>query len=127
MKRRRTYVSCVPYASAVDSLMYEIFCTRQDIVHAVEVLSRYMSKPVKEHWTTVKRVFNYLHGTTCHGLCYQGKLGLDRVLDIHVFVDENWVGELDCRRYIRGYVFNLFGGETSWMRKRQAVVSLSTT
>jgi pyruvate carboxylase len=27
---------------------------------------------------------------------------------------------------LHGYVFNLFGGEISWMRKRQVVVELST-
>jgi hypothetical protein len=50
-------MSHVPYASAVGSLMYAMVCTRPDIAHAVGVLSRYMSKPGKEHWTTVKRVF----------------------------------------------------------------------
>jgi hypothetical protein len=36
---------------------------------------------------------------------------------------EIWiVGDLQAR-----YVFNLFGGEISWMSKRQAVVALSTT
>jgi hypothetical protein len=48
---------------------------------------------------------------------------LDRVVDIHGFVD---VGDLDRRRYTSGYVFNLFGGAISWMSKRQAVVALST-
>jgi hypothetical protein len=52
---------------------------------------------------------------------------LDRVLDIHGFVDANWVGDLDHRRSTSGYVFNLFGGAISWMRKRQVVVALSTT
>eukprot|EP00253_Pinus_taeda_P031636 PITA_31636 len=42
-------MSCVPYASAVGSLMYAMFCTRPDIAHAVGVLSRFMSKPGKEH------------------------------------------------------------------------------
>jgi phosphoribosyl-AMP cyclohydrolase len=28
---------------------------------------------------------------------------------------------------LQGYVFNLFGGAISWMRKRQSVVALSTT
>jgi hypothetical protein len=80
-------MSHVPYASAVGSLMYAMVCTRPDIAHAVGVLSRYMSKPGKEHWTTVKRVFRYLRGTTSYGLCYQGRLGLDRVVDLHGFVD----------------------------------------
>jgi hypothetical protein len=102
-------------------------CTRPEISHVVGVLSRYMSKPGKEHWTTVKRVFRYLCGTTIYGLCYQGRPGLDRVLDIHVFVDADWAGDMDHRRLTSGYVFNLFGGEISWMRKRKYVVALSTT
>jgi hypothetical protein len=49
------------------------------------------------------------------------------VLDIHGFVDADWAGDLDHRRSTSGYVFNLFGGEINWMRKRQFVVALSTT
>jgi hypothetical protein len=116
----------VPYPSAVGSLMYAMVCTRPNIAHAVGVLSRYMSKLGKEHWITVKRVFMYLHGTTSYGLCYQGRLGLDRVLEIHGFVDVDWVGDLDRRIYTSGYVFNLFGGAISWMHKREVVVALST-
>jgi hypothetical protein len=120
-------MSHVPYASVVGSLMYEMVCTRPDIANAVGVLRRYVSKPRKENWTTIKRVFKYLHGTTSYGLCYQGRPGLDRVLDIHGFVDADWFGHLDRIIYTSGYVFNLFGGAISWMRKRHAIVSLSTT
>eukprot|EP00253_Pinus_taeda_P024921 PITA_24921 len=63
----------VPYESAVGSVMYAMVCTRPDIAHVVGVLSRFMSKPRKEHWTTVKRVFRYLRGTSDYGLCYQGR------------------------------------------------------
>ena len=42
-------MSRVPYASAVGSLMYAMVCTRPDIAHAVSVISRFMSKPRKEH------------------------------------------------------------------------------
>jgi hypothetical protein len=80
-------MSHILYASAVGSLMYAMVCTRPDIAHAVGVLSRHMSKPGKEHWTTVKRVFRCLHSNTSYGLCYQGRPGLDRVVDIHGFVD----------------------------------------
>eukprot|EP00253_Pinus_taeda_P018330 PITA_18330 len=120
-------MSHVPYASAVGSLMYAMVCTRPDIAHALGVLSRSMSKPRKEHWTIVKRVFRHLRGTSDYGLCYQGRLGLDRVLDIRGFVDVDWVGDLDQRRFTSGYVFNLFGGAVSWMSKKQSVVALSTT
>ena len=64
-------MSHVPYASAIGSLMYAMVCTRSDIAHAVGVLRRYMSKPEKEHWTSIKRVFRYLRGTTSLlGMCY---------------------------------------------------------
>ena len=77
-----------------------------------------MSKPGKEHWTTVKRVFWYLCGTTYYAICYQGRPGANRVLDIEVFVDVDWAGDLDRRRSTSGYVFKLFGGAISWMSRR---------
>eukprot|EP00253_Pinus_taeda_P035768 PITA_35768 len=78
----------------------------------------FMSKPRKEHWTTVKWVFRYLRRTIDYGLCYQGRPGLDRVLDIRGFVDAEWVGDLDQRRSTSGGVFNLFGCAVSWMSKK---------
>jgi len=42
-------MSHVPYASAVGSLMYVMVCSRPEIAHVVGVLSRFMSKPRKEH------------------------------------------------------------------------------
>jgi len=120
-------MSRVPYASAVGSLMYAMVYTRPNIAHAMPVLSRFMSKPWKEHWIAVKWVFRYFCGTSDYGLCYQGRPGLDRVLDIRGFVDAEWAGDLDQRRSTSGYVFNLFGGAVSWISKKQSVVALSTT
>jgi hypothetical protein len=42
-------MSCVPYVSAVGSLMYAMVCTRSDIAPAVGVLRRYMSKLGNDH------------------------------------------------------------------------------
>jgi hypothetical protein len=55
--------------------MYAMVCTILDIAHAVGVLSRYVSKPGKEHWIAIKRVFRYLCGTTNYAMCYQGRPG----------------------------------------------------
>ena len=120
-------MSHVPYASVVGSLMYAMVCTRPDIFHAVGDLRRYMSNMGKEHWTTIKRVFKYLCGTKNHAICYQGRVVPDRMLDVHGFVDVNWVGYMDHRRSTSGYVFNLFGGAISWMSKKHVVVELSNT
>jgi len=75
----------------------------------------------------VKWFFRYLCGTSDYGLCYQGRAQLDRILGIHGFFYVYWSRYLGQRRYISGYVFNLFGGAVSWIRKRQFVVALSTT
>ena len=48
-EEERDHMSKVPYASAIGSLMYVIVCTRPDIAHAVEVVSRFMSRPRKQH------------------------------------------------------------------------------
>ena len=80
-------MSRVPCTSAVGILMYPMVRKRPDIAHAVGFLSRYMSKTGKEHWTTVKRVFRYLRGTTNYAICYQGRLGPDIVIDVHGFFD----------------------------------------
>ncbi|KAK8914337.1 hypothetical protein KSP39_PZI023872 [Platanthera zijinensis] len=116
----------VPYASAVGSLMYAMVCTRPDIAQAVGVLSRYMAKPGKEHWSAVKRVFRYLRGTSDYSICYEGA-ETGRVLDVVGHVDSDWGGDLDSRRSTSGYVFTLFGGAISWMSRRQGVVALSST
>eukprot|EP00253_Pinus_taeda_P034798 PITA_34798 len=120
-------MSHVPYASAVGSLMYAMVYNRPDIAYAMGVLSKFMLKLGKEHWTVVKRVFRYLRGTSNYGLCYQGRPRLDKVLNIRGFVDVDWARDLDQRRSTSGYVFSLFGGAVNWMSKKQSVVALSTT
>jgi len=39
----------VPYASVVGCLMYAMVCTRPDLAHAVSQVSKYMSKPGRQH------------------------------------------------------------------------------
>lgn len=44
----------VPYASVVGSLMYVMVCSRPDLAYAVNLVSRFMGSPGKQHWMTVK-------------------------------------------------------------------------
>jgi len=62
------YMSKVPYASTVGSLIYTMVCTRPNIAHAVGVVSRYMNNPGKEHWMAVKWILKYLKDTTNQAL-----------------------------------------------------------
>ena len=52
-EEERDHMSKVPYALAIGSLMYAMVCTRPDIAHVVGVVSRFMSKPGKQHWEVV--------------------------------------------------------------------------
>ncbi|GFY98579.1 hypothetical protein Acr_12g0011200 [Actinidia rufa] len=79
----KEYMSKVPYALAVGSLMYAMVCTRPDIAQAVGMISRFMSTPGKEHWEVVKEI--RLQG----------------------YVDSDMAGDVDGRKSTTGYVFTL--------------------
>ena len=46
-------MSKVPYSSVVGSLMYAMICSLLDLSYVVNVASRYMVNPGKEHWKVV--------------------------------------------------------------------------
>ena len=44
----------VQYVSVVGCLIYAMVCTRPDLAHAVSQVSKFISKPGKQHWEVVK-------------------------------------------------------------------------
>ncbi|GJR72297.1 retrotransposon protein, putative, ty1-copia subclass [Tanacetum coccineum] len=86
-------MSKVPYANAVRSLMYLMVCTRPDIVYAVNVVSRYLGNPGKNHWEAVKWILKYLWGTAHVGLVYQTNRG--NHVDVTGFVDSDYAKDPD--------------------------------
>ena len=71
-KEERDHMSKMPYASAIGSLMYAMVCTRSDIAHAVGVVSKFMNRPGKQHWETVKWILRYLKGSLDTYICFTG-------------------------------------------------------
>ena len=59
------------YASINGSLHYATDCTRPDIAYAVGVLSKFTSKPSRDHWLAIELVMRYLIGTKSYGLFYK--------------------------------------------------------
>ena len=57
----------------IGSLMYLTNCTRPDLAHAVNVMSRYTSNLRHKHWKAITRVLNYLRHTKYFGLHYGKK------------------------------------------------------
>ncbi|RVW52892.1 Retrovirus-related Pol polyprotein from transposon TNT 1-94 [Vitis vinifera] len=121
-EEERDHMSKVPYASAIGSLMYAMVCTRPDIAHAVGVVSRFMSRPGKQHWEAVKWILRYLKGSLDTCLCFTGAS-----LKLQGYVDADFAGDIDSRKSTTGFVFTLGGTAISWTSNLQKIVTLSTT
>ena len=109
------------YQSAVDSLLYLSTRTRPDISYAVSSVAPFTSKPTKQHWTAVKRIFRYLTGTISLGLLYSK----DKEKECTGYSDADWAGDVNDRKSTSGYVFKLSGAAISWRSKKQSCVALS--
>jgi len=112
----------VPYASAIESLMYTMVCTRPDIAHSVGVVSMYMSNPGKQHWEAVKWILRYLRGTSDMSLCFTGAN-----LKLQGYVDVDLASDVDSRKSTTGFVYTLGGIAVCWASKLQKIVAISTT
>ena len=83
--------------------MYAMVCTRLDIVHAVKVVSRFLSNPNKEHWATMKWILRYLRGTSKTCLCF----GTEKPVLVGC-TDADMVGDVDSRKSTSGYLIIFF-------------------
>ena len=72
-KEQREYMSKVPYASAIGSIMYAVLCTRVDVAHALSVTSKFQQDPGESHWSAVKSILKYLRRTKGYFLVYGGQ------------------------------------------------------
>ncbi|XP_047326735.1 secreted RxLR effector protein 161-like [Impatiens glandulifera] len=112
----------IPYASAVESLMYAQVCTRPDLAYIVRMLGRYLSNRGMDHWVAVKRVMRYLKRTKDYMLTYKKS---DQ-LEIVGYSDSDFAGCQDSRRSTSGYIFMLAGGAISWKSVKQTLIASST-
>ncbi|XP_021843480.2 secreted RxLR effector protein 161-like [Spinacia oleracea] len=110
------------YRSLVGSLIY-LTHTRPDIVHAVSIVSRFMSEPSKAHPTAAKRILRYLKGTKSYGILYK----TEDDYKLTGYTDSDWAGSIDDRKSTSGYVFQLGTKAISWSSKKQATMALSSS
>ena len=120
-EEERDHLSKVPYASSIGSLMYAMVCTRPDITHAVGVVSRFMSRPGKQHWEVVKWILRYLKSSSDTCLCF-----ISASMKLQAYIDADFTSDIDSRKSITGFVFTLSGTAISWASNLQKIVTLST-
>jgi hypothetical protein len=113
----------VPYREAVGSLLYLSQITRPDITFAVNLVSRYLEKPLTIHWNAVKRIFKYLKGTFNYGLIYDSSV----TPKLRGYSDADYAGDTITRRSTSGFIFMMGDGIVAWCSQRQKSVALSTT
>ncbi|KAL6322036.1 hypothetical protein AAG906_003179 [Vitis piasezkii] len=90
------YMSHVPNASVVKSIMYAMVYTRPDISHAISVVSRYIDHLGKIHWQVVKWILRYFIGTSHIGLVYDKSTNIFR--KIVSYVDFDYARNLNRKR-----------------------------
>ena len=77
----------------------------------------------RDHWTALKFLFTYLNGSTKIGLLYKKDKGKIR---LEGYVDSNFAKDVEKRKYITSYMFNLSGCCVSWMSQLQPIVTFSS-
>ncbi|GJX00615.1 gag/pol polyprotein [Tanacetum coccineum] len=98
-----------------------------------------MHAPTKNHWSAVKLILQYLHGTVEHGMLIRRSSGstlqdFTNVLwkcnpntYLEAFSDADWVGDSDDRRSTRGFAIYLGSNLISWTTRKQRTVLCSST
>lgn len=115
------FVPDFPYREAVGALLFLSSVSRPDIAYAVNIVSRYINNPNKEHINAVKRIIRYLIKTKNMCITYNCSNELTG------FCDSDFAADLDSRKSNSGYVFMLNGGPITWASRKQNTVALSTT
>jgi len=114
-----------PYTSGVGSIMYGMVCSRPNLSYAISVISRFMENLGQVHSQALKWVMRYLNETLKGGMKYIRSQPERDALE--VYVDADYEGNVDTRKYLSGFLCTLFGTTVTWNANQQLVVAVSTT
>ena len=103
----------------IGSLLY----SRHDVKKDVGMVVRFQAAPKESHVQAIKIIFRYLKGTIDLGLWY----AIKNTFSLKSYLDGDWAGCVDDRKSTSGGSFFLGESLVSWISKKQASISLSTT
>ena len=114
------------YRSIIGALNYAAVLTRPDIATVVGLLARHMQKPGKTHWDALQCILRYLKGTIDYRLVYTNTAHENNRIDLQVYCDSDWAGNLSDRKSMTGYVIMINGTAIGWRSTKQTSVAQST-
>ena len=95
-------VDAMMYSQMIGSLMY-LMNMRQDICFAVITLSKFLIDTRHVHLTAAKHILRYLKGIVYYGLKYDA----NKNINLHCYVDSDWVGSTTDRKITSGCYLSL--------------------
>jgi len=114
------------YRGIVGSLGCLVTMTRPDIAWVYSELSKYVQFPEKNHILAAEHILCYLRGTWNQTIRYSRDSHKNPNI-LWGWVDADWAGDTDTRRFYTGCILMMNGGPISWKSRRQDNVSLSTS
>ena len=91
-------------------------------MHAVSIVSRFMSEPRKAHFAATKMILRYVNGTKSFGILYK----IEEDFKLTSFTGRDWVRCVANRKSTSGCVFQLRSKAISGRSKKQVTVVLSS-
>ncbi|KAH0682733.1 hypothetical protein KY290_021329 [Solanum tuberosum] len=110
------------YRKVIRKLQYLSF-TMPDVSYSMNKLSQFMHAPSEAHWRAVKRLIRYLKSIAHYGI----RITQRSSLNLSVFYDVDWVGNLSDRSSTTGYIIFLGLSPVSWSSKQQRIIARSST
>lgn len=102
--------------------MYVMLCTRLDIAQVIDVVSRFLSNPGKDHGQAMKWILIYLRGTSRVCLCF--------VCGYHVldgYTNAYMASDIDFKTFIFAYMHDFCRGSCVFVVKVEYIVATETS
>ncbi|GJX25465.1 hypothetical protein Tco_0231761 [Tanacetum coccineum] len=115
-------VDSTKYRGMIGSLLY-LTASRPDIMFSVCLCARFQEAPKTSYLEAVKRIFQYIKGTTHLGLWYPKGTDIETV----VYADSDHAGDYVDRNSTSGICTFVGCCLTSWFSEKQAALAISTT
>lgn len=109
------------FQEIIGSLLYLALRKTPHILTAVLILARFQKNPSTYCHMAVKRIFQYLRGTSSYGINYEAA-----GFELNRFVDSDYAGDKNDRKSLSGYKIKLGGACCIWGSEKQTTVALST-